>query len=173
LPPSYRVYSAGLPRRPARVRPSPPRLPKQAGLRHFSPRHRIGFPVAATPCAGAGRHATCFVAVVPQGSAPPFSPTGCRTGRLIPAERLGHPLLARVSPGELRPLSDSAHAPVQPRALPMTRCSRPTGFRGPPLLPGYPAPLRSQQAFTRWGDWHLSRPVSGGLGVTGGFAAGP
>ena len=163
MPPSYRVYSAGLPRRPARVRPLPPRLPKQPRLRHFSSRHRIGFPVTATPCAGAVRCATCFVAMVPQGSAPPFSPAGYRTDRLVPAKRLGRPPLTKVSLSELRPLSDSAHAPVQPWEFPTTGCSRPTGFGGPPLLPGYPAPLRSHRAFTRWGDWHLSRPVSGGL----------
>jgi len=147
---------------------APPAL-RPARLRHFSARHRTGFVVSATPCAGAGRRATYFFAAVPQGSAPPFSPAGYRTDRLVPAERLGRPPPTGVSPDRLRPLSGLAHAPVRPRGLPSTRCGRPTGFGGPPLLPGYPAPLRSQRAFTRRGDRHLSRPVSGGLDLTDGF----
>jgi len=33
----------------------------------------------------------------------------------------------------------------------MAKCSRPTGFRGPPLLPGYPDLLRSTSGFHRRG----------------------
>ena len=150
---------------------APPAL-RPARLRHFSSRHRTGFAVSATPCAGAGRRAAYFIAMVPQGSAPPFSPAGCRTDRLVPTERLGRPPPTRVSPDGLRPLSGSARAPAQPWGLPMSRCSRPTGFGGPPLLPGYPAPLRSQRAFTRRGVRHLSRPMSGALDVTPGFTGG-
>lgn len=149
---------------------APPAL-RPARLRHFSSRHRTGLTVSATPCAGAGQIAACFVAMVPQGSAPPFSPTGYRTGRLVPAKRLGRPSPIGVSPDRLRPLSGLAHAPVRPWELSTTGCSRPTGFGGPPLLPVYPDPLRPGVLSHGRGVRHLSRPVSGGLDLTSGFTA--
>jgi len=48
------------------------------------------------------------------------------------------------------------------------KCSRPTGFTGPPLLPGAPCPLHPQPAFTSHGGMALGF-VSGPLVVTSGF----
>jgi hypothetical protein len=47
-----------------------------------------------------------------------------------------------------RPLSDWLVHLFDQRLATPAECSRPTGFGGPPLLPGYPDLLRPAPAFT-------------------------
>lgn len=102
MPPSYRAYSAGLPRRTPRVRPWPPRPPGRAGLRHFSARHRTGFRRVRHPGRGGSARDLFF-----RGGSPRFRST-------VFADRLSH---RSPSPGKT-PWASATRQSFPQRATP-------------------------------------------------------
>jgi hypothetical protein len=146
--PSHRAYSAGLRRRPRDARHRVPLHPKVQEVRHFSSRHRTRLSVAVAPRPGARRSADWFVAAsIPRGATRPFSPRFATDGYCGL-----HTWGARHTPN-FHPVCYAhcqawlIHLFNQRLAAP-AECSRPTGFGGPPLLPGYPDLLRPAPAFT-------------------------